>query len=192
MNFYQEITLHPESDITVNFLWSKIFPIIHKGFALFKDGNNNCPFAVAFPQYAKEGEKIGVGGKLQIFSETKEKLMQLDLKMRLQKLEDYMSVTGIRPVPMRRVTGYAVYSRKHVEDASRARRYARRHDIDEEETQKKFNAKREMCSLPFIRMDSGSTGQRFCLFIDKKEVTMPEKGSFGCYGLSNSATVPVI
>ena len=52
------------------------------------------------------------------------------------------------------------------------------------------DSKAQRLSLPYITLDSSSTGQRFLLFIDQHAVTQAISGEFNSYGLSNSATLP--
>ncbi|WP_426993005.1 type I-F CRISPR-associated endoribonuclease Cas6/Csy4 [Methylomonas sp. CM2] len=45
-------------------------------------------------------------------------------------------------------------------------------------------------ATPFIRLQSLSNGQSFCLWIGKSAVAAPLAGHFNTYGLSRTATVP--
>ncbi|WP_409521111.1 type I-F CRISPR-associated endoribonuclease Cas6/Csy4 [Methylomonas sp. MS20] len=45
-------------------------------------------------------------------------------------------------------------------------------------------------ATPFIRLQSLSNGQSFCLWIGKSAVAAPLAGHFSAYGLSRTATVP--
>jgi CRISPR-associated endonuclease Csy4 len=45
-------------------------------------------------------------------------------------------------------------------------------------------------ALPFIRLQSLSGGQTFCLWVAKTQATAPVAGNFNAYGLSSVATVP--
>jgi len=125
-------------------------------------------------------------------------------------LSDYVHCTGIRSVPAK-VTGYAVYRRERPKTNPErlARRYAKRHGMDLETaltttvelqaptgdasyptTFRYADMAVPSVALPFIRLQSLSGGQTFCLWIAKTEVAAPVAGSFSAYGLSGAATVP--
>ena len=75
---------------------------------------------------------------------------------------------------------------------SRAKRYAKRHDISEAEARKIYAKLAERrIELPFVQINSRSTQQRFSLFIEhSKPLASATEGTFSHYGLSPNATVP--
>lgn len=76
--------------------------------------------------------------------------------------------------------------------ASRVKCYARRHDISEEAARQCLSVAAERkISLPFVQVNSRSSGQRFALFIEHGgPLDEPTVGRFNHYGLSREATVP--
>ncbi len=212
MKSYQELTLLPQDEISIYFLWSKTFQQIHLGLVETQDAQKRVPIGLSFPEY-KMGEKFGVlGSKLRLFATDEAALSRFDITRRLSRLSDYVHCTGIRPVP-NAVKGYAVYQREQPKTSRErlARRYAKRHNLDYETA---FNGKIELSAkhdnaigcdktlmsynemphktitTPFIRLKSLSSGNMFCLWIKKREIENSVKGTFTTYGLSSVASVP--
>ncbi len=192
MKYYQEITILPDQEISLNFIWSKVYHQLHLALVKAADSGSKVPFGVSFPGYSMADGNISLGNKLRIFSLDRDALEALEVKQLLSRMDDYVHVVrNPRPVPAA-VKGYACYSRVHQEANSpaKARRYARRHEISEEEAEKLFPTKTPKLKEPYIRLDSKSTGQKMLLFIRKQMTESPVDGSFGTYGLSDTATVP--
>lgn len=212
MNYYQDITLLPDAEISLGFIWQKVFQQVHIALVEHKIAENQSAIAVGFPQYGKA--KFPLGFKLRLFANEQMQLEQLNIAQWLNRLEDYAHVKSIKPVP-ETVGGYVNFSRKHIKTAKR---------IDEdmhkkaELWSKKSGKSLEDClaelekskplinteNLPFVFIDSQSTKQhsnnkngKFPLFIQMDTFTEAQKGKFNCYGLSatdedkeNIATVP--
>ena len=190
MKYYQEVQLLLDEDMPANFLWSKIYPVLHVAFVGFKDENEKIPFGVAFPEYIAGSKDKSVGTKLRVFAADRELLNRLNLKDRLERFADYVYVTGVRVVP-NSVNGYVIFARvrKEANASAKARRYSKRHGITVKEAFKLFPQSPEL-KLPYIILGSQSTGEKFSLFVDKREVSEPCEGKFTTYGLSDVATVP--
>lgn len=211
MRFYLEITLLPNPEIGLNFLWSKVFQQIHLGLVEMQDDQKQVPIGVSFPEYVV-GEKFSVlGGKCRLFAQDEVTLTRFDAPKWLARLSDYVHCTSIRPVPDK-VAGYAIYQREHAKTNPErlARRYAKRHDLDFETAWngvvelradsnggKTYPKSFRYCDMPtqriatpFIRLQSLSNGQSFCLWIGKFEAAAPMAGHFSTYGLSRTTTVP--
>ncbi|OAI21873.1 hypothetical protein A1356_20275 [Methylomonas koyamae] len=156
-------------------------------------------------------EKYGVlGGKCRLFAAEPTTLEHLNLAKWLAGLSDYVHCTGIRPVPDK-LLGYAVYRRVQPKTNPErlARRYAKRHGVDlatalnmtvelrAASENPAYPLSFRYCDMlkpsvpwPFIRLQSLSGGQTFCLWIAKTAAAAPVAGSFSAYGLSSVATVP--
>ncbi len=192
MKYYQEITLLPDQEISLNFIWPKVFHQLHLAFANAADKAGRVPFGVSFPGYTMEDGNIGLGNKLRVFSPDGEMLDGLELHKKLSRLEDYVHVVRRPRTVPEEVRGYSCYSRLHQEanGLAKARRYARRHDISVDEAEKLFPPNTITLKEPYIRLDSSSTGQKMLLFIRKTEAAQQMNGSYSTYGLSDTATVP--
>lgn len=211
MRHYLEITLLPNPEVNIHFLWSKVYQQIHLGLVEMQDAQRQVPIGVSFPEYAV-GEKFSLlGGKCRLFAQNEADLARFDAPKRLSRLSDYVHCTGIRPVPEKPV-GHATYQRLHpkTNPLRLARRYAKRHGLDFETA---FNGTVELrvgspggesypksfryCEMqekriatPFIRLQSLSNGQTFCLWIKKTLVSESTAAGFSSYGLSGKAAVP--
>lgn len=210
MRFYLEITLLPNPEVGLNFLWSKVFQQLHLSFVEAQNAEKRVPIGIGFPKYRVGDKSFGLGAKCRLFAEDLATLDRYVAAQRLVRLSDYVHCTGIRPVPDK-LLGYAIYRRRHPKTNPErlARRYARRHGLDLEHAFSTTVKLREQASntaypksfrycdmlkpsvaLPFIRLQSLSGGQTFCLWIDKIQATVPMAGGFNAYGLSSVATVP--
>ena len=157
MEYYQEITLLPCAEVSLAFLWTKVFTQLHIAFADEKNKSGHNPYAVSFPEY----RETDLGEKIRVFAEAQE-LERLNLPKVLGRLLDYVHCTSIRKVPERKVQErkiYAVYSRYQPEGSIRvkAKRYAKRHPgVTIEEAARLLQGKRKSVRLPYIQMKSFS------------------------------------
>jgi CRISPR-associated endonuclease Csy4 len=205
-----EITLLANPEIGPNFLWSKVYQQLHLGFVAMRDMDGRASIGVGFPKHWIADKGFGLGDKCRLFAEDEAALARFDAPKCLARLNDYVHCTSIRPVPDK-VEGYAIYRRERPKTNSErlARRYAKRHGLDLETA---LNTTVELktpagdvgypttfryadmtvpsVALPFIRLQSLSGGQTFCLWITKTRVAAPVPGIFSAYGLSSVATVP--
>jgi len=191
MKYFIELTLLPNFEIPFHFIWQKLYQQIHLDLAENKIANNASAFGVAFPGY--DAAQFALGTKLRLFAENEQLLEQLQCEKWLNRLSDYVHVSSIKPVP-EKVAGHACF--KHIKLKGNKEKLARRrakrkgetlqqalsHYTDYEEPQSK---------LPFINMTSQTNGQHFRLFIEKQTKEQSQAGSFSCYGLSNTTTVPL-
>ena len=199
MNHYQEITLLPDAEISLAFLWTKVYTQLHLAFVAQKDTPNGGAFAVSFPEYT-EGKGKGLGHKVRVFAETEEALQTLNLDKKLERLLDYVHLTTIRPIPTRRLKGYAIYSRQHAphSQAQTARRFARRHGLPVEQETARLakkqcqseKLKKSIRDLPYIQMQSLTNHHKYNLFIHKQPTPSAAASPFSLYGLSPEAAVP--
>ncbi|QPK65106.1 type I-F CRISPR-associated endoribonuclease Cas6/Csy4 [Methylomonas sp. LL1] len=192
MRCYQEITLLPNPEVNIHFLWSKVFQQIHLGLVEMQDAEKRVPIGVGFPDY-KIGEKYGVlGSKCRLFAADEATLVRFDAGKWLSRLSDYVHCTSIRPVPAT-LAGHAIYRRLQPKTNKErlARRYAKRHPLSYDEALQHYSGiAPASIPTPFIRLTSLSSGEQFCLWIDKILVTEASKADFSSYGLSPKATIP--
>jgi CRISPR-associated endonuclease Csy4 len=204
LNFYQELKLLPQEEIPIHFLWSKLFQQIHLGLVDMQNDQKQQSIGVSFPEYVT-GEKYSVlGSKFRLFAEDEATLATFDAAKWLSRLSDYVHCTSIRPVPDK-LTGYAIYQRQQPKTNKErlARRYAKRHKLDfetalngtlvlrDQSTQFRYcDMPQPTIKTPFIRLQSLSSEQTFCLWIKKTLVSEPVTGHYSSYGLSATAAVP--
>ncbi len=190
MKFYLDITLLPDAEANLGFLWQKVYGQLHLALVEMKTADGNSDIAVSFPGY--DGKIFPLGNKLRLFASTQAKLQQLDIGKWLNRLTDYCHCTSIKEVPQS-VSTFARFQRVQFDSNVErlARRRAKRKGETFEEAMKHFDGFKEQESkLSFINMNSLSKNERFRLFIKKEMVEQAEPGEFTCYGLSKTATVP--
>lgn len=216
MNYYLDITLIPNDEIPLNFLWEKVFQQLHlalveQAFEVEETMPNGekkitkkSKIAVAFPKYKQCGNTLCE--KLRLFALSDTGLQALNLDQYFAPLEDYVHITNIKPVPTDKITGYAFFKRITIK--GNIERLARRREkrltikgiqISYEEALNYFqnNQNRKQSShvethLPFIYLNSETTNQRFPLFIEMVPTEQKsDKAEFSCYGLSGKHSVPV-
>jgi CRISPR-associated endonuclease Csy4 len=191
MKFYQEITLLPNHEIGINFIWSKTFQQIHIGFVEIKDSQAKSSIGISFPKHSM-GKKFGIGSKLRLFAQSELELQRFDAAKLLSRLTDYIHISNIREVPQK-INGYAIYNRHQpkVNKERLARRYAKRHNLDYNlalEHYKEMGDK--SIKYPFIKLKSLSSDKEFCLWIKKTSANQMNYQKFSTYGLSNVSTLP--
>lgn len=199
MNVYQDITLLPDADIAVGFLWQKLYQQVHIALVEHKVGDNQSTIAIGFPEYGQKG--FPLGNKLRLFAPEQAQLDKLNIAGYLSRLLDYVHLKSIQTVPSA-TTGYASFVRHHAKGQVRIEK-------DEQEKAelwaKKSGKSLEECltalvktrpnadnTLPFIWMESQETKKRdaasarkFPLFIRKIEQQSSKSGNLNCYGLSH-------
>ncbi|RKZ81373.1 MAG: type I-F CRISPR-associated endoribonuclease Cas6/Csy4 [Gammaproteobacteria bacterium] len=192
MKSYVDITLLPNADIALYFLWEKVYQQIHIALVEAQDGNGKVNIGVSWPEY--DSEKFQLGSKLRILAASSENIEALNLRSWLARLSDYVHITLIRPVPVS-IDGYAVFKRIQLKSNNErlARRRAKRKKTSLEEALAYFGDRKEVYSrAPYIRLRSHSSGKRYRLFIAKEETdTTDMNEGFSTYGLSSKSSVPL-
>ncbi|XQW86318.1 type I-F CRISPR-associated endoribonuclease Cas6/Csy4 [Thalassotalea piscium] len=202
MNYYLDITLLPEADITLGFIWQKVYQQVHIALVDNKVGKNESAIAVSFPRYSTEKNSEGVfplGNQLRLIANDEKQLTKLNIAKWLNRLEDYVHIKSIKPVP-KNVT-YSAFVRVQVKGEARiekdmlskAQRWSDKSgkSIDVCLAELEKSKPKGNNNLPFIWLESQETKQRnaggsrkFPLFIRKVDVLEQQVGTFNCYGLS--------
>ncbi|KPH94698.1 CRISPR-associated protein Csy4 [Pseudoalteromonas porphyrae] len=202
MKYYLDITLLPEADITLGFIWQKVYQQVHIALVDNKVAENESAIAVSFPRYSteKSGEhEFPLGNQLRLLANDEAQLTKLKIAKWLNRLEDYVHIKSVKPVP-ENVT-YAAFVRQHVKGEARiekdmlskAQRWAEKsgQPLDTCLAELEKTKPKAVNSLPFIWLESQETKQRdaansrkFPLFIKKVEIGKKQTGIFNCYGLS--------
>ncbi len=191
MNYYLDISLLPDAEIGLHFLWEKVFQQIHLGLAAILDGNGRCGIGVGLPAY--DSNLHTLGNKLRLFAESAAVLEGFNARHCLSRLSDYVHVTGVRPVP-ERVKSYGCFFRIQPKSNKLrlARRKAKHEKISVEQALARLDKVVEQrTDAPFVWMKSLSSGERFRLFVGFAEAAGPSCLGFNAYGLSRNSTVPI-
>lgn len=207
MEAYQEITLLPDSDIPLGFLWQKVYQQIHIALVEHKVGQNQSEIAIGFPEYGSR--LFPLGRKIRLFSPQKKQLEQLNMAAYLSRLSDYVHLRSVQVVP--ETKNYVTFTRHHAKGEARidkdhrdkALLWAKKTGKPIQECMAELAKTRPESgsSLPFIWMESqgakkrdGSPVQKFPLFIERIISTEVQAGRLNCYGLSHpgeGVTLPV-
>ncbi len=195
MKYYIEVTLIPDSENTIYFLWKKIYPQLHLQLVKNKNNAGNSEIGVSFPDYKSRF----LGKKIRLFAQEESQLETFSLNECLAKFKDYVHIKSIQTVP-NEITHYANFYRVQVK--SNVERLIRRSVKNSKCTPTEAITRFEGISdketdLPYIKMKSQSNGESFKLFIEcyqqpcEKNQCLDKNKEFNCYGLSKLATVPV-
>ena len=111
MKYYLDITLLPDNEITLGFIWHKVYQQIHIALVENKVAENESDIALSFPQYCEKDKAFPLGNKLRLFSPTQAILKKLSIATWLKQFTDYTHITSIKSVP-ETVNEYACFSRK--------------------------------------------------------------------------------
>jgi len=202
MKYYLDITLLPEADITLGFIWQKVYQQVHIALVDNKVANNESAIAISFPRYNAEKsaeQAFPLGNQLRLLANAESQLTELNIAKWLNRFEDYVHIKSIKPVP-EKVT-HASFVRVQVKGEARiekdmlskAQRWSKKSGqpldiclVELEKSKPKANN-----NAPFIWLESQETKQRdlassrkFPLFINKVGVAEQQFGKFNCYGLS--------
>lgn len=201
MNYYIELTLHPNAEANLGFLWEKAYQQVHLALVENLNATGQSAIGISIPQYKKE--TFPLGSKLRLFAKTAAQLEKLNIQKWLSRLADYTRFTSIKEVPT--VDYFAIFRRKQFDTNPHrlARRRAIRKGESLEVALKHYSGfKDQEAKLPYINLVSLSSEQsyneqrqRFRLFIEQEIVDQISTGDFNGYGLSSrkqtkQATVP--
>lgn len=192
MKHYIEISLLPNPEVDIHFLWSKVYLQLHLALVELKDANSLVPVGVSFAEYHADDQHCLLGSKLRVFAVDIETLEKLNLNHWFNRLSDYVHISSIRAVPSEH--GYVVVSRIHAPAniGNLARRYAKRHGVSLEtalDVYKNYDPK-PPTRLAFIKVKSLSNAHDFTLCIRQSANSAAVSGGYSTYGLSGTSTVP--
>jgi len=155
-----------------------------------KLSDNRSVVGVAFPEY--DADKYSLGKKLRLFAKNETDLLNMQCEQSFKHMIDYIRLECIKPTP-EQVNGYRCFKQVKPRGSKEklARRRSKRKKEPLAEALSHFKAfEIEKINLPYIKIHSATTGQRFSLFIEKQDLEQPREGFYSCYGLSKAATVP--
>lgn len=194
MNYYLELTIIGNPELTPYQIWSKLYTQLHLAFVEQKDAQDKTVYGVSFPQYRTLADKkiAYLGYKLRVFAPTEQALSALNLNKWLERLTDYIHISSIRSVP-NDIKGYANYYRatpKMILD-ERITHQAKRHGVPYHKAAERFEGYKEQSLVyPHIQLTSQTNHQSYPLYIGKQAAEVLTDGRFGTYGLSRTSSVP--
>lgn len=195
MKYYLDITLLPDAEANLGFLWQKVYQQVHIALVENKTAENQSAIAVSFPKYGDK--QFPLGDKLRLFANEQDELKNFNIEKWLSRLLDYTHIKPIKEVPVT-VNQFACFKRKQFKSnlLKEAQRRAKYKGESIEAALEHFKNYQTKIDLPFINMSSLSMGddaslnRKFKLFIERKVVNEQVLGVFNCYGLSKAATTP--
>lgn len=194
MNYYLELTIIGNPELTPYQIWSKLYTQLHLAFVEQKDVQDKTVYGVSFPQYRTLADKkiAYLGYKLRVFAPTEQALSALNLDKWIERLVDYIHISSIRSVPDD-IKGYANYYRaipKMTLD-ERITHQAKRHGVSYDKVAKHFeNYEEQSFAHPYVQLISQTNRQSYPLYIGKQTAEVLTDGRFGTYGLSRTSSVP--
>lgn len=182
MDNYIDIQIQPDAEMRENVLLNKVYTKLHKALWDLKARD----IGVSFPK-----AKVLLGNVIRVHS-TFERLQELNEMKWLGGLFGYCLHSDIQQVPS--TVKYIKVSRwQHNMSESHLRRLIKRGSITQEKI-KAYKAKmftKQMTTLPFLEIESTSTGKHHRRYIKVSEILdEPIKGEFDSFGLSKCATIP--
>lgn len=185
MDHYVDIRLLPDPEFPATTLMNALFSKLHRGLVSFGAGDIGISFPDSRANIKGLGERLRLHGNLSPLRT----FLESDW---LRGMRDHVSLQGPGPVPadvcyriVRRVQARSNPERER-------RRLIARTGISPESALARIpDSSAELLDLPFVLLNSSSTGQHFRLFIDQGEVLdRPQPGEFSAYGLSSTGTIP--
>lgn len=184
MDHHLDLRLRPDPEFAANQLLGALYGKFHR--ALSQLGREDI--GLSFPRV---GGRDGLGNILRLHGSA-EALQALQATAWHNTLRDHVDIGAVQAVPadcrfrnVRRVQAKSNPERLR-------RRLMKRHNLDAATAAARIpDTARETLSLPYVRLNSSSTGQPFLLFIAHGPVQdHAVAGRFNSYGLSQEATVP--
>jgi CRISPR-associated endonuclease Csy4 len=184
MDHYIDVTIRRDPEFPASQLMNALYAKLHRALAATKADS----LGVTFPKLTEQklGDVIRLVG-------TQEGLSALMASKWLHGMRDHLQIAELRPIPAG--TPHRRLQRVQVQTNPERlrRRLIKRHTISAEEARLRIPDSAADAPLkgPFLQLASGSTGQRFRLFLKLgPALERPEMGAFNAYGLSQTATVP--
>jgi len=185
MDEYLDLRLRPDPEFTPALLMSALFSKLHRGLVASRLDR----VGISFPEHDPDKPSLGDCLRLHGGRSDIERFMALDW---LSGMQDHVRVMAIKPVPG--TVSFRVVQRVQAKsNVERLRRRAIRSlGLSDAEARERFpDAVEKRVRLPFVSIQSRSTGQHFRVFIKHGELqTSPVPGRFSSYGLSQHATIP--
>lgn len=185
MDHYFDLKALPDAELVQSAVVAQLLQMLH-GFLPEYEGE----LGLDFPGY---GQQRTLGGIIRVLGP------EAGVSRLVQQLQDhrdcrdYGLLGEVKAIPDS--TRFVANRRHHVKGNSRMQRHKKRHEQRGTWTPELAlilaAAYTKPSRLPFIQLHSGSTGQQFLLFVDRRVKPVAKPGKFNSYGLSlDGSTVP--
>lgn len=185
LTHYIDIHLRPDPDFAASQLLAVLYAKVHR--ALVRLGSDDL--AVCFPGYSEK--PLGLGHTLRVLGNST-RLTQLMALNWLNGMADHVRVESVSPVPDDVAYGRLRRAQAKSNPDRLRRRLMKRHNLSSAQAQERVpDSAAEKLRLPFLSLQSSSSGQKFFLFLRLQvPVASASSGTFNAYGLSATATIP--
>ena len=183
MNYYLDITLLPDAEANLGFLWHKVYQQIHLMLVENKVSEKDSAIGLSFPKYGSKD--FPLGDKLRLFAKSEQELTNLNINQWLGRLADYVHIKALKAVPSD-VNEFVYFKRKQFKSPDKLRKnvdlraaaIATKNGFDIAEVKTRLLASIDnlelQSTLPFINLRSLSTDKalspaehkKFLLFIE--------------------------
>ena len=185
MDLYLDIRLLPDPEFPMPVLMNALFAKLHRALVQLASSRIGLSFPKVDSKRPMLGECLRLHG-------SGDHLQQLMDHPWLTGMHDHVALSEMAPVPEN--TAHRIVRRVQVKSSPERlrRRLMRRKGLSEREAWQAIpDEQARFSSLPFVTLNSQSTGQQFRLFIEHQTpINKPIGGTFNTYGLSLGATVP--
>lgn len=185
MDSYIDIRVRSLPELADAHILNTVYSKLHLQLATLDTGG----IGVSFP--GVDEKKHTLGGSIRIHG-SKSELEALMATRWTLRLHDYAMASPILDTPEGVL--HRIVRRVQVKSSPERlrRRLIKRQGVSEEEAKQRIlDEFAERTKLPFLNVQSRSTGQRFKLFISHGSLqSVPSAGSFSAYGLSRAASIP--
>lgn len=182
MDYYLDIQIEPDLEITAPALLNNLFAKFHRVMAQTCKGQ----VAVSFPKYDRVlGDVLRLHG-------SKPAIELLMEQPWLKGLRDYIQVGDVLPVPSDLI-GYRTVSRVQKKSSQnlRKRSIAKGWLTEEEARHKIPDTKQSPLDLPYLQLQSLSNKNVLRIYVKHGVITQQAvSGEYSSYGFSSQATIP--
>jgi len=185
MTHYTDIHILSLPEIAPEHILEKLFAKIHLALATL----NRSDIGLSFPDVNEK--RPSLGQRLRLHGSEQALRLLLD-QAGIVTMRDYLQLDSIQPTPEH--AAFRQLRRVQIKSSADRlrRRLAKRHNLTMEEAAARIpESAAGKLNLPFIQVQSHSSGQTFHLFISHGVIRQtPIPGEFNAYGFSTKATVP--
>lgn len=185
MQAYLDLRLLPDPEFPATVLMNALFAKLHRALVTEAGGR----LGVSFPATGSTPPTLGNRLRLHGEAAALTGLMALDW---LSGMHDHVALSALAEIPGH--ARFRVVRRVQAQSSPQRlrRRLSRRHGYDAAAARRHIpDSAAERLDLPYVILNSRSTGQQFRLFIEHGPLLdKPVPGTFSSYGLSAQATVP--
>lgn len=185
MDTFVDLRLLPDPEFPATILMNALFSKFHRGLVRFGEGG----IGVSFPDTGEKIHSLGSRMRLHGNADTLRGFLESGW---MQGMRDHVRIGSLAPVPSD--VRYRIVRRVQAKSSPERlrRRLIARKGVSEAEAQQAIpDSAAETLALPFVLLQSQSTGQQFRLFIEHLPVQgQAQAGTFSAYGLSAEATIP--